>query len=78
MDLKPLCRFPATAPVTDMLKAFDADGGLVVEGMVEQPVIDAIREAANRHGEGVVAGSADKSMGTVSYTHLTLPPINSL
>ena len=63
MDLKPLCRFPVTAPVTDMLEAFDADGGLVVEGMVEQPVIDAIRETADLHAEGVVPGSADQGMG---------------
>jgi len=63
MDLEPLRRFPATAPVTDMLEAFDADGGLLVEEMVEQPVIDAIREAADLHGEGVVPGSADQGMG---------------
>ena len=46
-----------------MLEAFDADGGLVVEEMVEQPVINAIREAADLHAEGVVPGSADQGMG---------------
>ena len=49
MDLEPLRRFPATAPVTDMLEAFDADGGLVVEEMVEQPVINAIRAVSYTH-----------------------------
>ena len=71
MDLEPLRRFPATAPVTDMLEAFDADGGLIVEEMVGQPVIDAIREAADLHGEGVVPGSADQGMGEeLSLIHI--------
>lgn len=58
-----LARFDRAAPLADMLTAFETDGGFVVEGMVERPIIDALCAAATDYAKGVEPGSATQGMG---------------
>ncbi|MEM8924624.1 MAG: phytanoyl-CoA dioxygenase family protein [Actinomycetota bacterium] len=58
-----LRRVPATAPLAEMLSLFERDGGLIIEGMVERPVIDELRRAADEVAAGVEPGSATQGLG---------------
>lgn len=46
-----------------MLEAFDADGGVIVEGMVPRDTVDELFGAATAYAEGVKPGAADQGMG---------------
>lgn len=59
----PLTRLAATAPLDDMLDAFDRDGGLVVENMIERTTISAMASAFTEFALDVAPGSADQGMG---------------
>lgn len=61
--MRELERFDAAASVQDMLAAYERDGGLIVEGMVPIPVIDELRQAADRFAEHIVPGSATQGLG---------------
>ncbi|MBQ89877.1 MAG: phytanoyl-CoA dioxygenase [Acidimicrobiaceae bacterium] len=59
----PLRRLSADAPVAAMLEAYEADGGLVVEGMVPGGIVADLCAAATTYAEGVEPGVADQGMG---------------
>lgn len=59
----PLRRLSADAPVTAMLEAYEADGALVVEGMVPGGIVADLCAAATTYAEGVEPGVADQGMG---------------
>ena len=63
-----LTRLPAGAPLPTILDAYNADGGVVVEGMVDRSTVDAIREAADRFSTTVPPGSADQGLGADGKT----------
>lgn len=59
----PLRRLSADAPVAAMLEAYEADGALVVEGMVPGGIVADLCAAATTYAEGVEPGVADQGMG---------------
>ena len=61
--MQQLVRLPATAPLEEQLEVFARDGGLILESMVPRPVIDELREAADRYAESVEPGSATQGLG---------------
>ncbi len=58
-----LTRLPATAPVADMLEAFERDGGLIVERLFPRAVIDEMAAAAEARAAEVAPGSATQGLG---------------
>jgi len=58
-----LSRLPAVAPVSSILDAYHEDGGVVVEGMVDRPIVEALRTAADRFATTVQPGGADQGLG---------------
>ena len=58
-----LTRLPAGSPIPAILNAFETDGGVVLEGMVDRGTIDALRRAADEFAESVEPGSATQGMG---------------
>jgi ectoine hydroxylase-related dioxygenase (phytanoyl-CoA dioxygenase family) len=58
-----LTRLSAEADLSEVLLHLDADGGVIIEGMVPVAVIDAIRTAAEQRAEQIVPGSATQGMG---------------
>lgn len=62
-DPSPLARIDATAPLQDMLDAFDRDGGLVVKNMIEVDTISTLTAAFTDFARKVEPGSANQGMG---------------
>ncbi|MBC8365561.1 MAG: phytanoyl-CoA dioxygenase family protein [Actinobacteria bacterium] len=58
-----LTRLPAEDSVSAILDAYDAEGGLIVEGMFDRDVIDDLSRAASEHARAVEPGVADQGMG---------------
>ena len=58
-----LARVPVDGSLGTMLEAFDADGGVIVEGMVPRDTVDELFGAATAYAEGVKPGAADQGMG---------------
>ena len=61
--MQQLERFASDAPLVDMLAAYERDGGIIVEDMVERSVIDRIRAAADAYAKNVEPGSANQGLG---------------
>jgi len=58
-----LRRFERTDPLDSMLDAFGADGGFVVENMVDRSTIDELCAAATAFAANVEPGSATQGLG---------------
>ncbi len=58
-----LQRRPATAPLDELLEVFDADGGLVVEGMFPIETISAMRDAVVAAADAFEPGGATQGLG---------------
>ena len=59
----PLERVSVDTPLEEVLAALDRDGCAIVEAMVPQPIVDELREAADRMATHVAPGSATQGLG---------------
>ena len=58
-----LQRFPASAPLAQLLGAYETDGGLIVEGMVPADVIGRLREDILAAARDFAPGAATQGLG---------------
>ena len=58
-----LKRVPATAPLNSLLGAYDADGGLIVEGLFPVDLIRTLREDVLRAARRFAPGAATQGLG---------------
>ncbi len=63
MSLPELQRFPSDAPHAEMMAAYKADGGMIIENMVPAETISALRDAADLVSAELVPGSTTQGMG---------------
>ena len=58
-----LQRIASTATLASMLSAYEADGGLIVEGLFPRPVIDTLRKDVLRAARDFPPGAATQGLG---------------
>lgn len=61
--MQPLQRFASDDALERQLAAFEADGGVIIEGLFPADTIATVRAAADAYADGVTPGDATQGMG---------------